>query len=54
MAWFLALQGPSHTSHQSLVDELQDAVEVDKIAQELVSSATLDFTSCPTKIGNSS
>src|ERR1700736_2892840 len=42
MAWFLALQGPSHTPHQSLVYELQDAVDVDKIAQELVSSATLD------------
>ena len=42
MAWFLALQGPSHTPHQSLVYELQDAVDVDKISQELVSSATLD------------
>jgi hypothetical protein len=42
MAWFLALQGPSHTPHQSLVYELQDGVDVDKIAQELVSSATLD------------
>jgi hypothetical protein len=42
MAWFLTLQGSSHTPHQSLVYELQDAVDVDKIAQELVSSATLD------------
>ncbi|HEY1842815.1 MAG TPA: hypothetical protein VGG53_21830 [Mycobacterium sp.] len=42
MAWFLALQGPSHTPHQSMVYELQDGVEVEKIAQELVSSATLD------------
>ena len=42
MAWFLALQGPSHTPHQSMVYELQDGVDVDKIAQELVSSATLD------------
>jgi hypothetical protein len=42
MAWFLALQGPSHTPHQSLVYELQDSADVDKIAQELVSSATLD------------
>jgi hypothetical protein len=42
MAWFLALQGPSHTPQQSLVYELQDGVDVDKIAQELVSSATLD------------
>jgi hypothetical protein len=42
MAWFLALQGPSHTPHQSLVYELQEGVDTDKIAQELVSSATLD------------
>ena len=42
MAWFLALQGPSHTPHQSLVYELQDGVDTEKIAQELVSSATLD------------
>jgi hypothetical protein len=42
MAWFMALQGPHHTPHQSLVYELQDGVDVDKIAQELVSSATLD------------
>ena len=42
MAWFLALQGPSPTPHQSMVYELQDGVDVDKIAQELVSSATLD------------
>ena len=42
MAWFLALQGPSHTPHQSMVYELQDGVDVDKIAQELVSFATLD------------
>lgn len=42
MAWFMALQSPSHTPHQSMVYELQDGVDVDKIAQELVSSATLD------------
>ena len=42
MAWFLALQGPAHTPHQSLVYELQDGVDVEKISQELVSSATLD------------
>lgn len=42
MAWYLALQGTAHMSHQSSVYELQDAVDVDKISQELVSSATLD------------
>jgi hypothetical protein len=42
MAWFMALQSPSHTPQQSMVYELQDGVDVDKIAQEMVSSATLD------------
>lgn len=42
MAWFLALQGPSHTPHQSLVYELQDGVDVEKLSQELVSAASLD------------
>ena len=42
MAWYLALQGTSHMAHQSSVYELQDGVDVDAIAQELVSSATLD------------
>ncbi|WIM89300.1 hypothetical protein PT015_07600 [Candidatus Mycobacterium wuenschmannii] len=42
MAWYMALQGPHHTAHQSMVYELQDGVDVDKIAQEMVSSATLD------------
>lgn len=42
MAWFLAFQGPTHTPLQSLVYELQDSVDVDKIAEELASSATLD------------
>jgi hypothetical protein len=42
MAWFLALQGVAHMSHQSSVYELQDWVDVEKIAQEMVSSATLD------------
>jgi hypothetical protein len=42
MAWFLALQGPSQTPHQSLVYELQDEVDVEKLSQELVSAASLD------------
>ena len=42
MASYLALQGPAHMAHQSSVYELQDSVDVEKIAQELVSSATLD------------
>jgi hypothetical protein len=42
MTWFLALQGTAHMTHQPSVYELQESVDVDKIAQELVSSATLD------------
>ena len=42
MAWYLTLQGPAHTAHQSSVYELQDWVDVKKIAEEMVSSATLD------------
>jgi O6-methylguanine-DNA--protein-cysteine methyltransferase len=42
MTWFLALQGAAHMTNQPSVYELQDSVDIDKIAQELVSSATLD------------
>ena len=34
MAWYLALQGgPAHMAHQSSIYELQDSVDVEKIAQ---------------------
>lgn len=42
MAWFLALQGPAHITNQSSTYELDDSVNVKKIAEELTSSATLD------------
>ena len=42
MTWFLAMHGTAHMTNQPSVYELQDSVDVDKIAQELVSSATLD------------
>jgi hypothetical protein len=42
MTWFLALQGAAQMTNQPSVYELQDSVDVEKIAQELVSSATLD------------
>ena len=42
MTWYLALQGTSHMTHQPSVYELQESADVDKVAQELVSSATLD------------
>lgn len=42
MTWFLALQSTAHMTHQPSVYELQESVDIDKIAQELVSSATLD------------
>ena len=42
MTWFLALQGAGQMTNQPSVYELQDSVDVEKISQELVSSATLD------------
>jgi hypothetical protein len=39
MAWFLAMQGPAH---KAVVYQLHESADVEKIAQELVSSATLD------------
>jgi hypothetical protein len=42
MAWYLALQGAAHMAHQSSVYQLQDSADVEKIAQELITSATLD------------
>ncbi len=42
MAWFLAVQGPTQTSHQSSVYELQDGTDVDQLAQELLSAVSVD------------
>lgn len=42
MGWFLALQGPAQPSHQSSVYELQDSVDVDQLAQDLVSAVVAD------------
>ena len=42
MTWFIALQGTAHMTNQPSVYELQDSVDIERISQELVSSATLD------------
>ncbi len=42
MTWFLALQGPAHISNQSSNHQLQESVDVERLAQELTSAATLD------------
>jgi hypothetical protein len=42
MAWFLALQGTPTKMGQSLVYELHESADHEKIAQEMVSNATLD------------
>ena len=42
MAWFLALQGTPTKMGQSLVYELHESADHEKLAQEMVSSATLD------------
>lgn len=42
MAWFLALQGASQSSHQASVYELQDSTDIDQLAQDLLSAVSLD------------
>jgi hypothetical protein len=42
MGWFLALQGPTQASQQSSVYELQDATDVNQLAQDLVNAVSLD------------
>lgn len=42
MAWFLAMQGPPTKLGQSLVYELQESADRERLAEEMVSSATLD------------
>jgi hypothetical protein len=42
MAWFLALQGAPKAGGQSLIYELDDSADRAKLAEEMVSSATLD------------
>lgn len=42
MPWFIALHSTATMTNQPSVYELQDSVDVEKIEQELVSSATLD------------
>jgi hypothetical protein len=42
MAWYIALHGSSQQGHQSSTYELQDAVDVDTLAQELSSAVILD------------
>ena len=42
MAWFIALQSPTQQPHEAATYELQDAVDVEALAQELMSAVTLD------------
>lgn len=42
MSWFIELQGSTHQGLQSTTHELQDAVDVDKLAQELSSAVVVD------------
>lgn len=53
MAWFLALQGPPTKVGQSLMYELQDSADRDKVAEEMASAATLDrVVGVPAVFGN--
>lgn len=42
MAWYLALQGSAHQTHQSSAYELQDSVDVEELAKELTGAVVLD------------
>ncbi|WP_099021707.1 hypothetical protein [Mycolicibacterium palauense] len=42
MAWFLALQGSSTASQQSSAHELQDGVDLDRLAQDMIGAASRD------------
>jgi hypothetical protein len=42
MAWFLALQGPPKAGGQSLIYELDESADRDKLAEEMASAAVLD------------
>ena len=44
MAWFLALQGPPNKLGQSPTYELHESADVDRIAEEMASSAVEDRT----------
>ncbi|KWX22279.1 hypothetical protein [Mycolicibacterium wolinskyi] len=39
MAWFLAMEGPAN---KAVLYQLQESVDTDKLAEEMLSSATLD------------
>jgi hypothetical protein len=42
MAWFLALQGPPTKVGQSMLYELHESADLQEIAQEMMSAATID------------
>lgn len=42
MAWFLALQGSPNKGGQSPTYELQESADIERISQEMASSAALD------------
>lgn len=42
MAWYLALQGPAHTTNQALIYQLDDSADIAKIADDLAAAATID------------
>lgn len=42
MAWFLALQGAPNKGGQSPTYELQESADIERISQEMASSAALD------------
>ena len=53
MAWFLALQGPPTKVGQSLTYELHESAEIEQIAQDMTSAATVNrAVAIPAVFGN--
>ena len=53
MAWFLALQGPTHRTNESTVYQLADSANVERLQQQLLQEAAIGgVVSVPAVFGN--
>jgi hypothetical protein len=53
MAWFLALQGPTHRTNESTVYQLADSANVERLRQQLLQEAAIGgVVSVPAVFGN--
>ncbi len=53
MAWFLALQGPTHRTNESTVYQLADSANVERLRQQLLQEAAIGgVVAVPAVFGN--